>query len=185
MAMMLRKVGWVNTLVNARNGAEPANERQPASSCHANDRIRMLIRPMKISSSLKFIAGILISCLTTVGNAQEVDSLWRLRVMDMDNQLKVEATIRFTNETADSCMGGTWKRIVVEAMTAQEEDFFPLTEQLAYQLEPNALTLGRTRVCDGYLFLTGRPDGPIIQGTYDSVGWGRKKLGAFSLQKVQ
>jgi hypothetical protein len=140
---------------------------------------------MKISATSKFTAGIWMSCLMAVVNAQEQDSLWRLRVVDMNSQLKVEATIRLSNETAESCMGGTWKRIVVETKDTQAEDFFPLAGPLAYKQERGALTLGRTQVCDGYVILTGKPDGLIIQGDYDTVGWGSKKLGSFSLQRIQ
>jgi len=140
---------------------------------------------MKISAPSKLTAGIWMFCLMGVVHAQEQNFLWRLRVMDMDSQLKVEATIRFSNETAESCMGGTWKRIVVETKGTQAEDFFPLAGPLAYKQEQGTLTLGRTQVCDGYLFLTGKPEGSIIKGDYDGVGWGSKKLGSFSLQKIQ
>lgn len=133
---------------------------------------------------LKFIAGILVACLTTAGHAQEPDSRWHLRVMDTHHQLKVEATIRFTDEAVGSCMDGGWKRVTVEAKGVQAEEFFPLNTPIAYKLKDGKLTLGHTHVCDGYLFLTGKPEGPIVQGTYDAVGWGRKELGTFSLQKI-
>jgi hypothetical protein len=82
-------------------------------------------------------------------------------------------------------MGGSWKRAIVEATTAQAEDFFPVTGPLAYKLENGLLTLGRTEVCDGYLFLTGKTEGQLVKGAYDAVGWGSKRLGSFSLQKIQ
>lgn len=125
------------------------------------------------------------SCLGVLAHSQDFSAAWRLRVMDMDNQVKAEATIRFSNETAKSCMAGTWKRVLVETTAAQAEDFFPLAGPLAYKLEEGALTLGRTEVCDGYLFLVGKPGGQMVQGTYDAVGWGTKKLGSFSLQKIR
>lgn len=125
-----------------------------------------------------------IRLLRDAASSQELDSRWRLRVMDLNNQLKVDATIRLTNESAQSCMGGSWKRAVVEAKTAQAIDFFPL-QPLAYKLERNVLTLGRTQICDGYLFLTGKMESPTIRGSFDAVGWGSKKLGTFSLQKIQ
>ena len=43
------------------------------------------------------------------------------------------------------------------------------------------MTLGRTEVCDGYLFLVGKPAGDTIKGSYDAVGWGTKKLGILCL----
>ncbi len=105
--------------------------------------------------------------------------------MDMNNRVKVEATIRFSNEPAQSCMGSDWKRIVVETKDDRAEDFFPLDSPLAYKLERGTLTLGRTHVCDGYLFLTGKQEGTIIRGDYNAVGWGNKKLGSFSLKKIE
>jgi hypothetical protein len=82
-------------------------------------------------------------------------------------------------------MGGIWRRVVVEAKTAHDEKFFPLAEPMAYQLEGGKLTLGRTSVCDGYLFLSGRSDESTIQGTYDAVSIGAvQKLGHFTLKKV-
>lgn len=139
---------------------------------------------MKISSLFKLIAAVCMPCLAALVHGQALDSLWRLRVMDTDNLVKVEATIRFSNEPAMSCMSGDWKRIVIETKNAQAEDFFPLDSPLAYQVEHGVLTLGRTYVCDGYLLLTGKPESPIIRGDYKAVGWGSKKMGSFSLQRT-
>ena len=140
---------------------------------------------MKTSLPFKVIAGLWISCLTVLAHSQDLSATWQLRVTDLNNQVKAEATIRFSNETAKSCMAGTWKRVLVETKAAQAEDFFPLAGPLAYKLEDGVLTLGRTEVCDGYLFLIGKPEAQIILGTYESVSWGTKKLGSFSLQKIQ
>lgn len=139
---------------------------------------------MKACLRSSAIAITLLSCLMPPGHAQDPDSRWHMRVMDPHGQVKVEATIRLTNDAAQSCMDGGWKRVAVEAKDAENEAFFPLATPLAYKLEGGVLTLGRTHVCDGYLFLQGIPDGPIIRGTYDAVGWGRKQLGTFSLQKM-
>ena len=127
----------------------------------------------------------LLSGLMGTAQAQEPDSRWQLRVFDLHNLVKVEATIRFTNEPAQSCMGGAWKRVIVEARDAQAESFFPLSEPLTYSLEGNRLTLGRTRVCDAYLFLSGPAGRSMITGSYDAVGWGRRQLGSFVLGKIQ
>lgn len=137
-------------------------------------------------SFYKFVAAVLLFGLTAMGQAQEIGSRWRLRVMDSKHEVKVEATLRFLAEPAtESCMGGTWKRIVVEVRAAHDEKFFPLAEPLAYQLEGDELTLGRTAVCDGYLFLSGKSNQSTIQGTYDAVSIGAgQKLGYFTLKKV-
>jgi hypothetical protein len=141
---------------------------------------------MKISFSSQSIAGILMFCLMAASKAQELDTPWRLRVMDMNHQVKVEAIIRFKDEIAKSCMGGTWKRIVVEEKTMEAEDFFPLDGPLAYEPGSELLRFGRAQVCDGYLFLTGKKQSPTTEGNYDAISWGAgKRLGYFSLQKAQ
>jgi hypothetical protein len=141
---------------------------------------------MPSSYPCKIVAAILMFGMTVMAQAQAIDSRWRLRVADFKNEVKVDATIRFLGESStESCMGGTWKRAVVEAKTASDEKFFPLADRLAYQIEGGELTLGRTGVCDGYLFLTGRSRGSTIQGTYDAVGIGLvQKLGHFTLKRV-
>lgn len=141
---------------------------------------------MPSSSLWRFVVAVFISGLTFMGQAQEIDSRWRLRVEDSKHQVKVEATVRFLGDPAtESCMGGTWKRVIVEETTAYDEKFFPLAEPLAYQLEGGGLTLGRTAVCDGYLFLSGRSNESTIQGTYDAVSIGAgRKLGYFTLKRV-
>lgn len=120
-------------------------------------------------------------------HAQMPDTLWRVRVMDLKHKVKVEGTIRFTKESeTESCMGGNWKRAVVEAKTINDDTFFPLTEPLAYEIEKGEITLGRTRICDGYLFLTGKLDNKKIRGTYHAPGPGyNQKLGYFSLTKIR
>lgn len=143
--------------------------------------------------SNKFVAGLLLLCAIGASKAQDSGTRWRLRVMDMQHQVKVDATIRFTDKDAYSCMSGGWKQIVVETNTLRDEDFFPLATPLTYSLEKplaykegsGELTLGRTHVCDGYLFLTGTSGGDTIGGNFDSVGWGRKRLGYFLLDKIQ
>jgi hypothetical protein len=141
---------------------------------------------MSIFSANKLIAGALLCCLMPIGQAQELDKPWQLQVMDLEHRVKIEATIRFTDEKARSCMGGDWKRIVVDAGTARDENFFPLHEPLAYKLEHGRLTLGRTVLCDGYLFMSGKLEEPAVQGDYYALGLGGgKNLGFFSLKKVR
>ncbi|WP_323140578.1 hypothetical protein [Massilia phyllosphaerae] len=137
-------------------------------------------------SSHKFSVAVLMSGLAIYGQAQEVDSRWQLRVTDLSRRVRVEATVRFLGKAAtESCISGKWKRVVVEAQTVRDEKFFPLAERLAYELENSELTLGRTTVCDDYLFLSGKSKGPMIQGTYKGVSIGTsQKLGYFSLTKM-
>ncbi|MBC7703817.1 MAG: hypothetical protein H7274_07760 [Rhodoferax sp.] len=138
------------------------------------------------SSPRKIFAAILMFGATVMAQAQGIDTRWRLLVVDLKHEVKVEATIRFLGEpVTESCMGSSWKRAVIEAKTASDEKFFPLAEPLAYQIQGGELTLGRTAVCDGYLFLSGRSKGATIQGTYDAVGIGLvQKLGHFTLKRI-
>jgi len=141
---------------------------------------------MSIFSANTLIAGALLCCLMPAGQAQEFDKPWQLQVMDLERRVRVEATIRLTDQKARSCMDGDWKRIVVDSKTAREEHFFPLDEALAYKVEHGRLTLGRTALCDGYLFMSGKLDDAAVQGDYYALGLGGgKNLGYFSLKKVR
>lgn len=142
---------------------------------------------MRRSLRCKLFAGLALSGLVAASQAQVLDSRWRLRVMDLEHRVQAEATIRFTSEEAgESCMGGQWKRVVVESKTSGGKGFFPLGEPLAYELERGFLTLGRTAVCDGYLFLNGKAGKTAVEGTYDALGIGyNRKLGYFSLSKIR
>jgi len=134
----------------------------------------------------KIVAGIFMSFLMTGSQAQQSDTRWRLRVFDVNDQVKIDATVRFTSESARSCMSGTWKGVVVEKTAARDDAFFPLNDPVAYELRDGILTLGRTTKCDDYLFLSGPWGTEKIHGTYDSVGLGPSMhLGYFSLEKAQ
>jgi hypothetical protein len=153
---------------------------RPQTAVHVRDYFRGMF------NHRTFVAGILMFGLMAMSQARELGTRWRLHVENLKHQVKVEATIRFTKETAYSCMSGTWRRVVVEARTVRDEKFFPLAEPLAYKLDGGNVTLGRTTICDGYLFLSGKSDAADIHGTYDavSIGGGRK-LGYFSLKRIR
>ncbi|MTW10144.1 hypothetical protein GM658_05970 [Pseudoduganella eburnea] len=142
---------------------------------------------MLISFSYKVVAVALMATFTSVSQAQEVGSLWQLHVQDLKRVTKVEATIRFANDAdAESCMAGKWSKIVVEATAVKDEKFFPLAEPLAYKVNQGEVTLGRTQVCDGYLFLSGKSDASDIQGAFNAVSiMGIQRLGYFSLKRVR
>lgn len=126
----------------------------------------------------------LLFCLAGPSRAHGLDGLWRLRVTNLQHRVMVEATVKFADAPARSCMGGAWKQLLIQEKTLVNDAFFPMDEQLSYQVDGPILTMGRTTVCDGYLFLAG-PVGGTIRGRYDAVGWGRKPLGYFSMERVQ
>ncbi|MCS0581795.1 hypothetical protein NX784_09345 [Massilia pinisoli] len=141
---------------------------------------------MPIATLSKFCAGIAMACVLLTGHAQVSGTRWQLRVMDSKHQLKAEGTVRLTEEPETrSCMAGHWKIAVVEATTVNDQKFFPLTEPLAYEIENGNITIGRTRICDDYAFLSGKLDDDTIFGTYRAFGLGfSEEMGDFRLTKI-
>lgn len=116
--------------------------------------------------------------------AQELEGRWRLRVTNLVHQVMVDTTVSFTAEPAYSCMGGSWKQVFIESKAVTNDAFFPLDGPLAYQVEGGVLTLGRTSVCDGYLFLTAKIGG-MLRGSFHAVRLGGgKELGFFSMERI-
>lgn len=148
--------------------------------------VAIIFGEMVNSFICKFFAGVFIFSFTVLGQAQRVDTRWTLRIMDLKHEVKVEATMRFAKEVAaDSCMSGAWRRLIVEEKITQDEKFFPLTGPLSYELKDGELTVGRTNVCDGYMFLIGKSASSQINGTYKAVGIGESiELGYFSLTTI-
>jgi hypothetical protein len=142
---------------------------------------------MTTSFLSKLGASLAIACVMATSHAQVAGTRWQVRVMDLKHQVKVEATIRLTEKPeTESCMTGHWKVAVVEAKAVSDEEFFPLTEPLAYEIDKGTITFGRTRMCDGYLFMTGKFGNKTIRGRYHGPGPGYdQKLGYFSLTKIQ
>lgn len=142
---------------------------------------------MRFTSLYKLPLAALLCALAHVGQAQDLDTRWRLQVMDPNHNVKVDATIRFAGAPAkDSCLGGDWKRVVVEANTVSDERFFPLGGPLAYSTEDGKLTFGRTAVCDNYLLLSGARGPTSMRGSYRGAGLrGGERLGYFSLTRLQ
>lgn len=137
--------------------------------------------------SQKLVTGLVLVGFMTLGKAQDAGSSWLLQVQDVEQKTRVEATIRFTSEPATgSCMAGEWRQIIIEEKTAQDENFFPLSGSLTYKFDLDLLILGRTDICDAYLFLSGKSGSSSIQGQFNSRSiMGGKKLGNFSLKRIR
>jgi hypothetical protein len=134
----------------------------------------------------KLFTGFLFICLVPFASAHEPGTRWHLRVSDLRHQVRIEATVRLTGVIAtETCIGGTWKRVIVETKSRHDEQFFPLAAPLAYSQGSGELTLGRTSVCDGYRFMSGKP-GPVVRGDYSAVSIGSaEKLGYFTLRRIK
>jgi hypothetical protein len=124
------------------------------------------------------------SCGTIAG--QPLDGAWQLSIRDPAHHERAVARIRFTGESAPSCMGGDWKRVVVESVGKSDEKFFPLSQPLSYAVEGSQVTIGRNEVCDAYLRLRGTLEDGKARGAYSAVGkGGGERLGDFTLERLR
>lgn len=139
---------------------------------------------MKCVSRLSVVL-VLAACAVAPKPDQGLGGLWTLRIRDLNHREVSVATIRFTGEAAPSCMGGNWKRVIVESITATDEKFFPLSDPLSYTIEGSGVIVGRNEVCDGYLRLHGNLEGGKIHGPYDTFSkGGGEVLGDFTLERA-
>ena len=106
-------------------------------------------------------------------------------MQDLKKQTQVLAVVRFSEQSAPSCMAGMWKLLVVESIAKQSGQFFPISTVLAYTLQDGFLTFGRTEICDGYLFLSGPMKTGMVSGDFStlSIGGGQQ-LGTFTLRRI-
>ena len=136
----------------------------------------------------KFLPSLLLLLATATCRlclASDLPGDWKLEVHDRKSELRVIATVQFSDHPAPSCMSGTWKVVVVKSISMRSAEFFPIEAPLAYSIQNGTLTLGRTEICDGYLFLSGNLDRDKIQGGYSSVFiGGGNELGRFTLKRT-
>jgi hypothetical protein len=62
-----------------------------------------------------------------------LSGLWALRIENLKHKVIATMSIRFADE-ANSCMAGTWKRVIVAGQTSSEKDFFPIADPLSYEV---------------------------------------------------
>ena len=140
---------------------------------------------MSVVSPYKIVMCMLMACFIGPVEASDLDGRWHLTVSDTKRHVEAQATVRFTDEAAPSCMAGTWKRVAVDAKSG-DANLFPLAGPLAYRFEHGVLTLGRTSVCDDYLFLNGKLRGQAVRGTYRVVSIdGGELLGTFAMEHMK
>jgi hypothetical protein len=110
--------------------------------------------------------------------------LWVVHIENLQHKVVTTIRVEFTNDPAESCMGGDWKRVIVKSHQTSDKHFFPFAEPLSYQLEGGGIVIGRNEVCDGYLHLKGNFRDSVVQGEYVSFGLqGGDRLGYFSLSR--
>jgi hypothetical protein len=117
--------------------------------------------------------------------AHDLSGSWSLRIENAKHQVVTTMTIRFSDEVADSCTEGQWRRVVVTAHASLNEKFFPVKEPLSYEVTDDHIVIGRNEICDDYLHLEGKLRNLLASGEYVTFGPdGSKRLGYFSLIKT-
>ncbi len=138
---------------------------------------------MKTVSTCAIILAVMLGFTTNV-NSQSLAGHWTLHITSPDKSKDSSLTIRFTDETASSCISGQWKQVVVEEFKTSDKNFFPVTDPLSYMVEGQQLTIGRNGICDAYLHLHGKLNSEGADGSYERFGMsGGKPLGAFTLTR--
>ena len=133
---------------------------------------------------IRLLTVALSSGFTVAALSQDLNGAWTLRIDDLKHKELSLLTIRFTEKVAPSCIGGNWKRVVVDRSKTTDKVFFPISEPLSYEIVGSEITIGRNEVCDGYLHLRGKLDGEKAQGTYSGFGMGGgNELGYFQLSR--
>ena len=149
---------------------------------------------MKIALLFIFILTTTIGCATNqnstvdknaqnIGNVPDILSgVWTLKVENLQHEVITILIIHFTENEADSCLGGNWKQIVVDSHNTKNDQFFPANEPLSYELENNKLVIGHNEICDDYLHLSGELLNSNANGEYVAFGLGGgKQIGYFTL----
>ena len=124
------------------------------------------------------------TAISIVKLPRKLAGLWAVRIENLQHQVVTTITIEFTNDPAESCFGGNWKRVIVKSDQTSDKHFFPFNEPLSYELEKGGLVIGRNEVCDGYLHLKGNFRDSVAKGEYIGFGLGGgERLGYFSLSR--
>jgi hypothetical protein len=116
-------------------------------------------------------------------------AVWSISVVDLKGEPLGSFTLELTDESADTCMGGVWKKArVVQtsfdplAERMEAKDYFPTydadSEVLTIQLNPPDL-------CDAYVLLRGKFSGHEASGDYHTWGFGgATPLGTFTAKRL-
>lgn len=127
---------------------------------------------------------VFVSAIAAADIPAVLDGSWILKVENAEHQVITSMTIRFAETPARSCLGGEWKRVLIDDGQSSNEGFFPSDEPLSWQIDQDELTIGRNGTCDAYLQLEARLNSPNMTGDFSSFGLGgSRKEGFFSLTR--
>jgi hypothetical protein len=91
---------------------------------------------------------------------------WAFVVSDLNGHRLRSVTLRFTDEPADTCTPGNWKKVVLlDQQTQPSPGFTP--DEAAYHVQGSVLTLNLTaNFCDVYIEIQGRITPSGFSGQY-------------------
>lgn len=146
--------------------------------------------------ALPFLVLALAACATTSGSAdssgqdfawqsQDAPPLWTALpwvfvVSDLNGHLLRSVTLKFTDESASTCVPGDWKKVVILGQEPQAQPSPELPpDEAAYRVEGSALVINFTsNFCDAYTAMEGQISKTGFSGKYSfSDLMGSKDLG--------
>ncbi len=138
---------------------------------------------------LALLASILSACASTSDyqrwTSQPTPAVWKARstwvlvLLDEEGEVARSLTVRFTDQRADSCTEGDWRRVEILAERPARHPSY--LGKPAYELHGSALTIDLSaNLCDNYYTLRGRLTENGVSGSHASGGmFGGKVLGTF------
>lgn len=115
----------------------------------------------------------------------ELSGIWELEITEESNHSQLKAKVRFESTSANSCIDGEWKRLIVVSVDEKSDTRFPIEQALSYQYLKDKLVIGRNQLCDSYLHLIGYFKDGLYSGKYIAFGIQHYKvMGSFTLKKV-
>lgn len=108
----------------------------------------------------------------------DLPSVWAFVVVDKKGRMVGSMTLRFTDQPAETCIGGDWKKVEILRSSGDPKRkggtaaFVPLgVAQPSYSLKGRALQIGLTaNICDAYDEFTGELSERGFVGRFTSSG---------------
>ncbi len=117
------------------------------------------------------------------------NAVWSISVVGLKGEALGTFTVELTDESAQSCMSGDWRKVRVVQSTFQpltthleSKDYYP-----SYEADGEVLTiqLNSPGLCDAYVFLGGTFSGREGRGDYRTMGLdGGEPLGTFTAKRL-